>query len=409
MDRREFLTAGVGGALSAPSPLIMRQHSPMPSQDPIRDAFPRLRSETFLNAAAGTPLGTFAERGLQRYTEFQRLGPGEGRAEYVRDMLFNIRGLYGRLVGARESEIALVHCTKAGEQIILDGLLRQGRNVVTNDLHFSGSLHNLVGLRRAGHDVRIVRAREWDVGVDEMAAAIDDNTALVAVTLVSNINGRVEPMRELADYAHSRGAFVYADIIQATGVMPLDLLTLGVDFAASNAYKWLFGVHGAGFLYVREELQGAALPDRLFPGHVEFNYAPWVLVPDPERDALGYQPPSDGARYQPGHVSYLAYSAVYEGLRFIERVGLEALLAHSVRLNRRLLDALDRDTYEVISPHADRSPILTFLAPDPPALRRRLEAAKVVVTLAGNRVRVSPAIFNTEDDIDRLTEVLNVG
>ncbi|NIQ57849.1 MAG: aminotransferase class V-fold PLP-dependent enzyme, partial [Gammaproteobacteria bacterium] len=100
---------------------------------------------------------------------------------------------------ADASEVALVHCTKEGEQIVLDSLvsLLGGGSLVTNDLHFAGSLHNLLGLRDAGMDVRIVRSRGFEVDLEQMADQIDDRTALVSVTLVSNVNGRVEPMKEL--------------------------------------------------------------------------------------------------------------------------------------------------------------------------------------------------------------------
>ena len=409
MDRREFLAAGVGGALSVGTSLGKRPLPRTPLQDQVRASFPRLARERFVNAAGGIPLGTFAEEGLQRYMAFQRLGPGEGRGDYVGEMRANVGRLFGELIGARPSEIALVHCTKAGEQIVIDGLdpMRYGKNIVTNDMHFGGSLHNLVGLRRAGADVRIVRGRDWDVSLEDMEAAIDDQTALVAVTLLSNVTGRIEPMRELAEIAHSHGALVYADIIQASGIVPMNVRELGVDFAASNGYKWLYGVHGAGFLYVREELQGGTLPDRLFPGHVRFNYPPWVPQPDPDADDLVYRAPLDASRYQPGHVSYLGYCAVYEGLKFIDRIGVQTALDHSVRLNQRLKDQLDPDRYECITPEVERSPIITFAVPNARRLENRLRAADVVVTLARNYVRVSPAVYNSDDDIDGLAEALN--
>lgn len=411
MDRREFLATGVGSALGAGGILRDPSLAGGRPQDPIRTSFPRLGRETFVNAAAGTPLGTFAEGGLRRYTEFQRLGPADGRGDYVSEMLSSIRGLFGDLIGAREAEVAFVHCTKAGEQIVLDGLdpMRHGRNVVTNDMHFTGSLHNLIGLRRAGMDVRIVRGRGWDVSLEDMEAAIDHDTALVAVTLLSNITGRIEPIRELAEIAHAHGALVYADIIQAAGIVPFDVRESGIDFAACNGYKWLYGVHGAGFLYVREELQGTALPDRLFPGHVAYNYAPWVARPNPDMEPLVYEAPVDARRYQPGHVSYLGYCAVYEGLRFIHRISVEAALKHSTRLNARLRDQLDPERYECITPQVDRSPIITFATPEATTLEGRLRAANAVVTIGSTWVRVSPAVYNDEADIDVLADILNGG
>lgn len=68
----------------------------------------------------------------------------------------------------------------------------------------------------------------------------------------------MEDAKRLSDLAHAHGAYLYADIIQAAGSVPVDVKALGIDFAACSNYKWLQGARGAGFLYVREDLQGAA-------------------------------------------------------------------------------------------------------------------------------------------------------
>lgn len=416
MNRRDFLATGAGGAVGA----TLHGANGVPAAVPARGAaaalqdarplFARLADEVFINAAGGTPLSSFAERGLREYEDFWRLGPADGRGAAFGTMLDGTRAGLARLIGATPAEIAFVQCTKHGEQIVLDGLsaLRAGGNVVTNDLHFAGSLHNLIGLRRAGMEVRIARAVDWRTDLDAMAALIDDDTALVSVTLVSNVNGHIEPMREIAELAHARGAYVYADIIQAAGIVPIDVEAMGIDFAAGNGYKWLFGPHGTGFLYVRRELQGDGLEDRLFPGHVQLNYRPWAEPPDETLPDFIYAPRDDAQRYQPGHQAYLCYSALHQGLAFIEGRGVATLQAHSVALNRRLLDGLDAGRYECISPHTGRAPIIAFRGPPGPGVLAALQASKVVVALSGeSQIRVSPGVYNNEADIDALIAVLN--
>jgi selenocysteine lyase/cysteine desulfurase len=410
MKRRNFLAAGVGGVLAAPLGNWRPPSGPGHAAATVRDYFPRLQHEVFLNAAGGTPLGTFAQDGLRAYEAFWQLGPGEGRGEAFAVMLEGVRSAFARLIGAEHGEIALVHCTKAGEQIVLDGVpaLRERHgNVVTDDLHFSGSLHNLEGMRRAGLDVRIVKQRDWTIDLDAMAAAIDDDTALVTVSLVSNVNGRVEPIRALADLAHERGALVFADIIQAAGIVPIDVRAMGIDCAACSGYKWLFGPHGVGFLYVRRELQGAALPDYLFPGHVRHNYRPWVDRADEQAGDYLYRDPEDARRYQPGHVSYLGYAALWEGLKLIDAYGVERARDYCVALTERLQRQVDPGRYRSISPDTDRVPIATYLVSDPSSLRRKLQEERIVVSLGSNRLRVSPAIYNTEADVDLLARVLD--
>jgi selenocysteine lyase/cysteine desulfurase len=375
----------------------------------IRSRFPRVGQETYLNAAGMMPLGDFSIEGLRRHEAYQQLGGGDGRGEYVRAMQTGIRGLFADLVGAEEREIGLVHCTKAGEQIVLDALSAEfagGKGVVTNDLHFAGSLHNLLGLQESGLSLKIVRAKDWKIRVEEMVAAIDGDTGLVSISLVSNINGHIEDIRTIADAAHAHGALLFADIIQAVGITPVDVRAMGIDVASCSCYKWLYGVHGTGFLYVRHDLQGTRLPDRLFPGQARHNYAPWVSDPDLTQPPILYHEREDATRYQPGHVSYQGYCAAYEGLKFLAGVGVEAALAHNVRLNRYLLEHVDAARYRCITPDVDRSPIVTLLAADPGDAIRRLRASDAVVSYSDGRIRVSPALYSNEADMDRLAEAL---
>ena len=408
MNRREFVATGLGGALGAVALPAGTSRVFRGSPDDVRAAFPRMKVQTYLNAAGMMPLSTFSQEGMARYLAFQQLGPDDGRGAYVRAMQAEIRGLFAGLIGADETEVGFVQCTKAGEQIVLDALddLWQGKNVVTNDLHFTGSLHNYWGLQKAGLEVRIVRASDWHVDVEDLLHAIDDSTALVAVSLVSNINGHIEAIKAISQKAHAHGALVYADIIQAAGIVPLDVKAMGIDVAACSCYKWLYGVHGTGFLYVDQKHQGTRLRDRLFPGHVRHNYAPWVANVDSAHSDFVYEARQDATRYQPGHISYLGYCAAYEGLKFIHEVGVEQALAHSVALNLRLHDRLDPDRYRCITPDVSRSPIITFITEAPDAVRDRLVAANIVVSLGGNRVRVSPALYNNEADIDTLGDAL---
>ena len=430
MDRRSFMATGVaglaggglaGGGLGASvgadagpkaAPPVAGAPVDVQSAEP-RDLFPRVREQTFLNAAGGTPLGAFAEQGIERYLDFIRHGPAGGRGEYFGEVMSGVRPRFAALIGADEDEIGLVECTKAGEQIAIDGLdaLHAHGNVVTNDLHFSGSLHNYEGLARSGIDVRVVQAGDaWRVTAERMIDAMDDRTALVAVSLVSNVNGHVEPIAELSEAAHAQGAIVFADVIQAAGAIPIDVRALGIDVAATSSYKWLFGIHGAGFLYVRRELQDTLLPDRLFPRHVRRNYPPWTDTPDPAIGRFAYSPPAAAVRYQPGHVSYLGYAAVYEGLRFIERMGgPEAINRRTAALRARLLDQLDTDRYRVLTPDPARTPILSLQPRTTEGLVDRLVAANVVVSVGGDMerlIRISPAVYNDASDIDRLAEVL---
>ena len=143
-------------------------------------------------------------------------------------------------------------------------------------------------LEKKGVELRIVKHKNWTIDPEDMAKAIDKNTRLVSMALVSNVNGFMHDAKAVSAIAHARGALVFADIIQAVGAVPVDVKALGIDFASSGTYKWLMGERGIGFLYVREDLQGTVLPTTRY-GHRQvsnFNRAQLTWEPHARRGAL---------------------------------------------------------------------------------------------------------------------------
>jgi selenocysteine lyase/cysteine desulfurase len=398
INRRRFLSSGAVTAAAAGAS----------SLDSIRSEFPRAMSQVYLDAAAHIPLPKYTAEGIRRYNDFHMYGPGEGRAEYAAEAQKQVRVLFARLINAKPSEIGLVLCTKAGEAAVVNGLRIQenGGNVVTNDLHYAGAVHDYIGRRKAGMDVRIVRHRDWTIDMRDMARVVDRKTRLISITLVSNVNGWVEDARAISDLAHAHGAYVYADIIQAAGSVPVDVKALGIDFAACSGYKWLQATRGAGFLYVREELQGAAVKDLSFPGYVYFNYAPWVAKQS-AADEFPYLSPQGGRRYEPGNVNYCGYAGQYEALKRMLAIGVDNMYAHTKPMCDRLKKELPAMGYQLITPKDAVSSLVVVQARDLKASMAKLEKANVQVTRAGDsRIRVSPAVYNNMGDIDRLLSAL---
>ena len=104
--------------------------------------------------------------------------------------------------------------------------------------------------------------------VEAFADHIDDRTRLVSVAWVSNQNGYQQDLAGLAELAHDRGTYLYADAVQGIGMLDLDVKEVGIDFFTTGTYKWLLAGHGVAPFYVREELLDLVAPDRYGHLHV---------------------------------------------------------------------------------------------------------------------------------------------
>ena len=189
-------------------------------------------------------------------------------------------------------------------------LPRRGGNIVIDELHFTTSLYMYKELEKKGVELRIVKHRNWAIDVNDMDHAIDRNTRLVSLALVSNVNGFMHDGKAVSALAHARGAYLFADIIQAVGAVPIDVKALGIDFASAGTYKWLMGERGIGFLYVREDLQGTVLPTTRY-GHRQ--------VANFNRAELTWEPLPGAAKYETGGIGVLLAACVSEGIDYVQR------------------------------------------------------------------------------------------
>jgi len=368
----------------------------------VRADFPSVARETYLNSGAMHPVGTFTANAMKSLIDYRAFGPGEGRADFGAAKQDELKKKFGALINASASEIAFTANTTDGENIVVMGLdlaKAKGSNIVIDELHFTSSLYMYKELEKKGVQLRIVKHKNWTIDPEDMAKAIDRNTKLVSLALVSNVNGFMHDAKAISAVAHARGAYVFADIIQAVGAVPVDVKALGIDFAASGTYKWLMGERGIGFLYVREDLQGTVLPTTRY-GHRQ--------VSNFNRAELTWEPLPGAARYETGGIPVILAAGVDAGINYVNKLGLTNIRTHAKQLTDRLQKELPPLGYKSLTPIDTPTPILAFELKDSTAVSKMLQAGHVVGTVIANenRLRLSVSVFNTHDDIDKAVAVL---
>jgi selenocysteine lyase/cysteine desulfurase len=338
------------------------------------------------------------------------------------ELAVKVRAQFASLINARPGEISLVESTSRGENLVVNGLglmsdlarrsaegAKAAENVVTDALHFEGSLILYGELQKRGLDVRLVRPRDWRIDLADIERAVDRKTRLVAVSLVSWYNGFQHDLKRVCDLAHANGAYVYADIVQAAGNTPIDVRASGVDFCACSSFKWLMGDFGLGFLYVREDLLDTVIR-RTEYGYQQADTVMHYLPSDPPSETpVTWTMQTDArAHFQVGTYGQGALNALAESLGYLQRIGVDRIHAHRQPLLRRLHEELPRLGFTAITPPETTSAIVAFTAPNAEQrFAARLKQANVSVTLGGDRLRVSPSLFNDLHDVDRLLGALS--
>ncbi len=375
----------------------------------VREDFPRARTMAYFDNASSHPISVHSAAALHRYVDWVAHEVGEPWWPAWAPPRDKANALFARLINADPGEIAFARSTVESESNILNGLQDHlaGGNVVTSDLTFNPCMYNYKFRQQQGLDVRIVKNRNWQIDMAAMEDAVDGNTRLLSVALVSNVNGYVADVAALSKLAHDNGAYLYVDIMQAAGGVPIDVKAMGIDFAACSTFKWLMGVKGFGFLYVRSDLQLDVLKPSQPTGGVVLNYPPWVEDPDSAGEEISFSPPTGVGAYEVSYPSYEGVVCAQESLQYILRLGVDRIRNHARDLTDRLQEELPKRGYKSITPKGNESPILSFVAPHPEAVLASCRSANVQVAMRfGNKMRLSPSVYNNHEDIDRLLEAL---
>ena len=397
--------------------IAVASSSEMPDFDVVRNDFPRARTAAYFDNASSHPLSVHSAAALHRYINWVTHEVGEPWWPPWAAPRDEAKHLFAKLINAQPEDIAFARSAVEAESNLINGMEEHisAGNIVTHDLHYGASLYNYKIREQASagtpinesDSLRIVKHRDWQINYHDIEQAIDDNTRLVSITLVSNVNGYLSDVKAISDLAHAHGAYLYVDIIQGVGAVPVDVEAMGIDFAACSTFKWLMGVKGFGFLYVRSDLQQSVVKPTQHCGGISFNYAPWTEEPDPDVAEYTFTPTPGPTCYEVSYPSYEGAICAQESLKYILRLGVHNIRNHVRALTARLMEELPALGYPTITPKGNESPIVTFLAPDPAATIEKLRNAGVHVAMRhGNKMRISPSVFNNQEDVSRLLEAL---
>jgi selenocysteine lyase/cysteine desulfurase len=233
-------------------------------------------------------------------------------------------------------------------------------------------------LARGDLDVRLVK-------LEALPEAVDDDTALVAVSAVQSADGRLADLDGIAAAAESHGALTLVDMTQASGWLPIDAARF--DFAAGGAYKWLLSPRGTSFMAIR--------PDRI--DSLRPLAAGWYAGERPWESIYGapMRLAGDARRFDlsPAWLSWVGTAA---GLAYVEQAGVEAIHAHDVRLANLLRDGLGL-------PASDTA--IVALGHDGAA--GAFERAGIRAAVRAGSLRVCFHLYNDEDDVQAVLRALS--
>lgn len=386
----------------------------------LRAHYPILQRRNYLNSCS---LGALSDLAVSYLDDFQERWHGMGASAWYEHWwrrLALLRERVETLHGAAPGSMALLPSTSAALTAVVDAVpgtgermaaavagggnreaasTRARRNrVVLSELDFPTLAYQF----QVRPELEPVILPSHDgVGMDlqQYADAVDERTLFLATSHVFYATGFVQDLGMLAAIAREAGAWSLIDGYHGAGQVPVELASSGVDFYTSGPLKWLCGGPGLSYLYVRPEII-----DELRPRATS-----WFATQDQFAfDLEGFRYHDDARRFELGTPALAAVHTALGGQELLEEVGWDVVFARNRALTEHLLGRCREAGFRLrtAADPASRSAIVMVAHPDPKGAVAHLDRAGIVVDARPGHVRISPHVYNTEDEVDQVVEEL---
>ena len=371
-----------------------------------RAEFPILERTVYM---ISNSLGAMPRRAADSLAEYAHTWATRGvRAWEERwwEMGREVGDMVGTIIGAPPGSVSMHENVTTAVMIALSCVsARPDRNrIVCLGADFPSTIYLYRAQEALGFALNLVPAEpDFTVREDRVLEAIDERTAVVALSHVLFKTSTIVDPAPIVRRAHDMGALVILDGYQSAGIIPVDVTALGVDFFVGGCLKWLCGGPGTAFLYTNPQLRGSLQPrfTGWFAHRAPFTFDTGPL--DRREDAMGMMN---------GTPSIPAYYAAIPGLEIIASIGVDRIRARSREMTARVFELAERYGFPSVASRDPQRLAGTVAVNPPDALHvsRTLKARDFVVDFRpGVGIRVSPHFYNTMDEIERLmTEMAQI-
>lgn len=373
--------------------------------DPLeaRHLFPLAERYIHMNHAGVSPMSLRAGAAIEQVVDASMNRPY--RDHWAQDDADRVRELVARLINASPDSIALTRSTAHGISLLAQGLeWKTGDNVVGATGEYPANVYPWMALETRGVEFRQAKPIDGRVTADGVFSLVDARTRVVALSHVEFWNGFRVDIDAIGAECRRRGIVFAVDVMQSVGALNVDVTHMPIDFCAAGAGKWLMGPPGIGFCFFAPELLERTRPVIVGVGSVAARdrYFKYDLTFAPS-----------ARRFEESVVSLLDTAAFGAALELLLEVGAGVIEGQVLGLSTRLAEGLARHGCEIVEPwprsRDESSGIVSFRKPGITAVvvLRDLSAAHVIARTHQDFVRLSPHFYNTEEEVDRVLEVMS--
>ena len=362
-----------------------------------RSEFPILDKTVYLisHSLGAMPKATY-ER-LHEYADMWATRGVRAWAEGWWEMPVSVGNEVARIIGADFGTVVMHQNVSVCQSLVLSCLepTPQRNKIVYSELNFPSVMYVYEAHARDGKlKIEIVESEDGiTVPLERMLAAIDETTLLVPFSHVLFKSAFLQDAKAIIDRAHEVGAMVVLDTYQSAGTIPFSVKELNTDFATGGSVKWLCGGPGAGYLYVRPDLQTKLEPKT----------TGWMAHQEPFAFDTNMRYADNIRRFLHGSPAIPALYAAESGYRIINEIGVDRIREKSMRQTNYLIELAEEAGFKVTSPKdvRQRGGTITVAHEHAAAVAKELIRREFIIDYRpGAGIRISPHFYTTDNELE---------
>jgi selenocysteine lyase/cysteine desulfurase len=366
-----------------------------------RSFFPYLKNGIiYFNHASTAPISTAMK---YRIDEFVK-----ERSEFALDDYWAFKSvadetkeMIGEMINCSGDRIAFLDNTTNGIIWLAQGIdWKPGDRIILNDVEFPANVYPFLQLKEKGVEVDFIKSTNGIVTAEEVIDVIQPKTKLISISYVQFLSGYRIDLEKIGRVCKEKGIIFSVDAIQGLGAVRLDIEKFNIDFLASGTQKWLLGLQGLAFIYVRKEFQ-----DKMKSAPIG-----WLAVKN-AWNLLNFDltTKETGERFQPGTLNNLGIYAFNSSMKLFKEFGFDEIEKQILSNSKYFIDELTKIGYDsplLLLPEKHLSGIVSFKSENAQKIFDILSLKKIVCSLREGYIRFAPHFYNTTQDIDFVVNVL---
>lgn len=356
-----------------------------------RKDFPTLNKLTVLSSCSQSAMSNQALEAFEEYKE-SLVGSGMDWIEWM-NVTNSAKQKFAELINCDVAEVAIMGSVSDCISSILHSLPLTCKDVVTTDMDFPCIGQSILAQQKK-QDFSITYIPEKDaiLPISSYEEHITENTKLTCIPHVSYYNGFKQDIKAIADIAHRKGSLLFVDAYQSAGSVSIDVQDAGVDILVAGMQKYLLGIPGIAFMYVRKELAETLEPSTTgwFGQRDIFGF---------HHDLLEY---GEGAsRFNTGTPPVINAYVANAALGYILSIGTDKIENYLNELSIFTLEEAHKRQLQIASPLnvADKGPTTAIYCEDGNKMEQLLRAEGIILSARKDVIRLAPHIYNTKEDI----------